>query len=213
MRFLISYYKSIVSRVSYGFTLVELMVTIGIFVFMTSVILSKYNSFGAGTILSNMAYDIALTIRQAQVYGVGVKSAGNNLFSSAFGVHFDIGNTGDNTKFILFADKDLNGVYNKSSGDEDISVYSLKHGAKINIICADMRNETKCKEQTGNGNNKNSLDITFKRPDPRAIICEDKLSNKCENMYAQIIISSADGVHIKKVSVTQAGQISVDIKQ
>jgi prepilin-type N-terminal cleavage/methylation domain-containing protein len=48
-----------------GFTLVELMVTVGIFTIISGLLLARYSNFNQGIILTNLAYDIALTIRSA----------------------------------------------------------------------------------------------------------------------------------------------------
>jgi type II secretory pathway pseudopilin PulG len=71
-----------------GFTLVELIITIAIFVFMTALVMARYNDYYSGTIFKNLAYDIAITIREAQSYGISVKvREGNNAeenFSKAY---------------------------------------------------------------------------------------------------------------------------------
>ena len=48
-----------------GFTLVELLVTITIFVILTGVVLVNSNSFDNSVLLNNFAYDVALTIKEA----------------------------------------------------------------------------------------------------------------------------------------------------
>ncbi len=176
-----------------GFTLIELMVTISIFVFMTAILLSNYNAFGSGTILTNMAYDIALTIRQAQTYGLSVK-VGDGTFKQAYGVHFSTTLTGDdNKKFILFRDDNGNNIF--VSG-ENIVMYNLKRGAYISKICMDDTCSSKEK-----------VDILFKRPNPRAIICDG--IGVCSYKSVAITISSADDSSKRIIEVTEAGQISV----
>ena len=182
-----------------GFTLVELMVTIGIFVIMTALILARYNSFGTGTILTNMAYDIALTIRQAQTYGLSVKSNEGAGFNAAYGVHFN-SNLSNFKNFILFTDANGDGIY--GSGDDVIASYTLKQGAKISSMC--VGSGSSCDAE----NNAQNIDITFKRPDPKAIICTTD-TNHCNLAYAKITISSADGTSRRDIFVTKVGQISL----
>ena len=57
-----------------GFTLIELLVCITIFVIMTALLLFKYGNFNQSVLLTNLAYDTALTIRTAQNYGLSVKA-------------------------------------------------------------------------------------------------------------------------------------------
>ena len=65
-----------------GFTLVELLVTISIFVILTGVVLFNSNSFDSTVLLNNFGYDIALTIKQAQSFGVNVREDNTGNFSS-----------------------------------------------------------------------------------------------------------------------------------
>src|SRR3989344_7878132 len=144
-----------------GFTLIELMVTVGIFVLMTGLILARYGSFNQGILLTNLAYDVALTIRSAQSYGLNVKSVPNssvnfsNEFNYPFGVHFKK----DSKFFILFADADVDGRFDSG---EDISTTNIKRGSKVGILC--VGTESSCDSSI------NTLDIAFKRPDPVAHI-------------------------------------------
>src|SRR3989344_5480115 len=92
-----------------GFTLVELMVVTGIFVVITSLILANNTRFGGAVLLENLAYDIALSVRRAQVYGIAVRRFGEDDFSAGYGVNFTIGTP---AVYILFAD-----IYPKSTGN------------------------------------------------------------------------------------------------
>src|SRR3989338_6906440 len=56
-----------------GFTLVELLVTLSLFVVLTTIVLFSQQKFNGSILLTNLAYDVALTIRQAQTFGVNVR--------------------------------------------------------------------------------------------------------------------------------------------
>src|ERR1035437_4022736 len=100
--------------VSAGFTLVELMVTVGIFLFMTALVVAKYGSFNDGTLLTSMSYDVALTLRSAQSYGLNVQSYNSqNLFNYPYGIHFSSA-AGSNNQMILFADVNVNNIYDSA---------------------------------------------------------------------------------------------------
>jgi prepilin-type N-terminal cleavage/methylation domain-containing protein len=187
-----------------GFTILELIVSIAIFALMTALVISKYGTFNQGVILTNLAYDIALTIRNAQTYGLNVKSADRdqNHFSGerggTYGVHFSK-NDSDNTEFTFFVDLGLtpNGVYDTG---EFLSKTIIKNGSRITKIC------------TGPGQcaKLSAVDITFRRPNPNAIIKtydNDNTDNaKVDKVY--IIVSSRDG-NYKIINVNSTGQISV----
>lgn len=188
---------------SKGFTLVELMVSVGIFAAMTVLLLAKYGNFNQGILLTNLAYDVALTIRNAQSYGLNVKSAPGDdgrtyseEFNYPYGVHFTVGK-----QFIFFADNDpLNdnkygdGIYTAPL-DTPISTSNIKGSSVIQSICV---GESPCDSSIS------SLDITFRRPDPNAIITADEATYS----YAEVVLRATDGSQ-KKVVIRSTGQIAV----
>ena len=199
-----------------GFTLVELMVSLAIFAFMTAFLVAKYGTFNQGILLTNLAYEVALTIRNAQSYGLNVKSrpvseSGSVItnystdFGYPYGVHFATG-AGNDTKMIFFVDIDRDGLYDSTTGilepiSESLSTYNIKRGSYISAICVPPGNSNNC------NNTIDILDVTFKRPDPNAII-KSSLGNQDHNR-AEITIRSTDG-GTRKVIVRRTGQISVE---
>ena len=61
-----------------GFTLIEFIVILSIFAIMAGVALVNFAGFRSNVGLNNLAHDIALTIRQAQVFGWASQSDNNN---------------------------------------------------------------------------------------------------------------------------------------
>lgn len=178
-----------------GFTLVELLVTLSLFVVITTIVLFSQSKFNGSILLTNLAYDVALTVRQAQTFGVNVRevSSGGGDFQKAYGVHFDATDADSKKKFILFIDDvSVNGKYDSS--DSIVNTYSVKRGNYIKNICI----ESACTSV-------NKLDITFIRPNPDAIIKGDSYSDAAE---AKITISSADG-NTRNIVVNSTGQISI----
>lgn len=203
-----------------GFTIVELIVSLAIFAIMTSLILSKYGKFDQGVILTNLAYDVALTIRNAQSYGLNVRSASRdtNAFDivngpasnsgGSYGVHFD---TSTPTEFIFFVDEDGDGIYDvgngngnngNNNGNATDQKTTIKRGSSISSMC--VSNTKSC---NGAGTVQ-KLDITFKRPDPNAII----MANSIKYGYAEIVLKAVDNT-TRKVIVNFTGQISVESKR
>ncbi len=190
-----------------GFTLVELMVTVGIFTIISGLLLARYSNFNQGIILTNLAYDIALTIRSAQSSSINVKSyPGSTGYSGEFNYPFGVYFTDNSTSFISFADSNYNdntdiGSYNTG---EAIATTNITRGSRISDICSGT--ETNC------NNNISELNIVFKRPDPIAHIVSVDPTNgnkiTTENPYAEITVSSVEGL-TKKVIVRSTGQISV----
>lgn len=200
-----------------GFTLVELLVSISIFVFMTALVMSRYGTFSQQTTLSNLAYDVALTIRQAQSYGLSVRgtdwSNDSSDFSSYYGVYFS---PVSNNNFTLFSKlSSQSNTYDSSdpSSGTVVSNYVLKQGATILSLCVLASSSQDCNSSSnpfyGTGVDYR-LTISFKRPDPNAVICISTPAGPCV-LYnvAKITVRSADGSDTRSITISKAGQISV----
>ena len=191
-----------------GFTLFELMVSISIFVLITALVIFKYGTFNQTVLTTNLAYDVAMTLRTAQTFGLGSKNSesSNTNFSYAYGVEFDKSNA-NNTKLILFSDSNSatpnNGKY---EAGESVNQYNITRGAKVSALTVCDSPQNGCISLTGNGDR---LDILFKRPYPDAIINYiDNAQNIVTKNYARITIMATDNT-LKYVDVYSNGQISV----
>src|SRR4051812_36480456 len=79
------------SKKSKGFTLVELMISVAIFIILTVLLVAKYGNFNQGVLFTNLAYDMALTLRTAQTYGLSVQNqeqSSQPIFQYPYGVSF-----------------------------------------------------------------------------------------------------------------------------
>lgn len=213
------------SETKKGFTLVELMVSIAIFFIMTALLVANFGSFNSGVLLTDVAYDIALTLRTAQTYGLSVQGQGpvsNYSFTNPYGVALcaiptcygsNVMQAFTNQQVVLFAD--VAGAWTPPDGAFDSfdfpvpPSYTIQHGAKIVDICTGNG-------RTGCGNAR--VDITFLRPNPDAIICVSAdttlgMPNTCggssfAGSFVEIVVESPDGKD-SYVTVDKTGQISV----
>lgn len=186
---------------SSGFSILELIVVASIFVLITTITLVKHSSFNSSTVLGSLAYDIALSIRQAQVFGLAVreyKEGGFATFDTGYGVHFD---SSDTKHYILFADTDRQFDYDGDSEKDE--VFTISRGNFISDFCAtNSSNVEKC----SSAGTIDYLDIIFDRPDPEAII----KTNLAETYgSARIFVSSSNGAE-RVIRVFSTGQISVE---
>lgn len=183
-----------------GFTLVELLVSVSIFVFMTAFLVFKYGTFNHSVIVTNTAYDIALTIRNAQSYGLNVKASKDTnpatIFSHGFGAHFQKSAVA-NGEFYFFSDLDNDGLLTPAT--EKITISTIKKGIIVDSILASCG---------GPEASYNSLDVVFVRPDPDAIIrVNGSATPRCQT--AKIIIKAPDGA-TKTIVVRSTGQIAIE---
>jgi len=189
-----------------GFTLIETMVALGIFVIITTIVFVGNGRFNNTLLLTNLAYDLALTVSRAQSYSTHIRPAGdigNQNFDVGFGVHFKLG-TGagsqesDNVSFVLFADifsgSSPNHLYDSG---EFLERYIIRQGNKITKLTAD-------------GTEVDLLDITFIRPNPDANFYCGNIFDCSGASKVGIEVSSADGGNKKNIIIESTGQISVD---
>ncbi|MFA7252446.1 MAG: prepilin-type N-terminal cleavage/methylation domain-containing protein [Candidatus Paceibacterota bacterium] len=207
-----------------GFTLVELLVTITIFVMLTAVVLWNQEKFNSTILLTNLAYDTALTIRQAQTYGINIKkfNTGTEKEFVPYGVHFDMEDT---KSFILFADEDWDGEDSDglfwidsltplptscNESDGCVSRYTIKRGNRISALCAEDVLEER--DVCGQDKDLQELDIVFTRPNPDAMIKGIKINSTTVTVIdstVTIILAGVDGGSFRKIKVGQNGLISI----
>ncbi len=193
-----------------GFTLVELLVVLAIFVIITTVVLARQNKFSSDIQLTNLAYQIALSIRQAQVYGLGVKGASSN-YQIGYGIDFD---KASSSSYALVADNNVDQLYDgaPTPADNVVNNFNLQLGASISNLCVTDYANVKTCSKTGAFS---TLDILFLRPNPAANISIDHHFDPGGSVtspsytQASITIISALGDRYKCINVYQTGQVAV----
>lgn len=192
----------------FGFTLVELMVTVSIVTVIMSVILFGYSSFNDNLTVSSATQEISLAIRQAQSYGLSVKegtTAGD--FSKAYGVSFSIASA-ELTGYSIFIDSDGDGKNDNATGSctgECVEKVALRNGVKISAICGAILVSNSCSTSA------TSIQITFVRPSPDAIIrLYDAAGTMIGTTYyrGQISLISVKN-KVGTITVEKTGQIYV----
>ena len=163
---------------------------------ITSVILANHSRFYSSVLLGNAAYDIALSVRGAQVYGLSTQSTGGS-FNVGYGIHFT---TGANT-YLLFADNDRDHIYD-NPGDTILKTYGFQRGYQIQKFCGVQSNGS---EHCSNTGDIPFLDVAFLRPNPDAWIL-----SSTGITYSQIKVTIRSGSdETRTVSVQSTGQITV----
>lgn len=185
-----------------GFTLVELLVVVSIMLIITSTLLLQQRKFNSATLMRTLAYNIALSIRQAQVYGtsvVGTTTTSGITFAAGYGIYFSTPGS-----YRLFADINNNGRYVASESQQ---TFTLGSGYTISNFCAVVTPSSYYCKTGGTGTNITSIAISFKRPNPDAQLVElTDVSTAVSSAYIQL---KSPGGDTRAVSVTTTGQISV----
>lgn len=185
-----------------GFTLVELLVVASIITIITLVILAKHGSFNSTILLKSLAYDVALSVRQAQVYGISVRAAqsGGDPFDVGYGIYITSANP---TTYVFFEDLDRDNHYDGEA--ESVEVFSVRRGYRLARFCALLPSGI---ERCAPGE-LTSLSVAFDRPDPEAIITSDLLNDAYASAYIEV--ESPGGTRMR-IDVSSTGQISVGDK-
>ncbi len=185
-----------------------MLVVLAIIVTVTTIALSSQSAFNKTLILANTAYDIALTLRSAENFGIGSRALYRTA-NAGYGVHFQRGTLGS---FILFADTApaINssctrpdcrpGDYLYSTDDTLVQTYTIGNGIMVSDFCTSS-DRARC-ASTGD---LSSLDIVFARPNPDAFIRANGSSYSAYTAACLVISSGGGGSRF--VSVEASGQI------
>lgn len=187
-----------------GFTIIELLVSMSIVVVILSVVVFNYRSSGDSLATDSLAQEIAITIRQAQTYGLGVRSTSSGVFTHAYGVHFNP--VSNPTTYILFADKlTANGSYDAGSGScgsattECVQIFNMRDGVTITGVCSNS---------TCYSSGTRSANFTFIRPSTDASIRITGGGSTTNPVNGGVIITSPRG-STATITIQNTGQILV----
>lgn len=180
-----------------GFSLIELLVAVGILAIISTVVLANHTRFNGSVLLGSLAYDIALSVREAQVFGVSVRQY-NDDFQLGYGVRF-----ADSTSYSLFVDVNRDKAYD--AGDTIIRSYALQRGFTLQEFCG-ITAEGFAHCSTDSASPITHLAIVFLRPEPDATMT----SNEVGASYSRATITiGSPGGDTRTVEVASTGQISV----
>jgi len=189
-----------------GFSMIELLVSIGIIVLVLTITLTRQSSFNSAVLLRSEAFDMALAIREVQLSAVSAvnidTSAGSGEFRSTLGVYV---NTTDRNEYRLFRDS--------ASGSEDNDRYDP--GEEFGVSGSiDPRFEIGTIEVVG-ATDPSQLSIVFQRPnyDAEFSNASGPLSTATAARIQLRLKGSAAGNcgdQWRIIEITTAGQIAVE---
>lgn len=194
-----------INRNSTGFSLVEFIVIISIFAIMAGVALFNFGGFNSNVSLNNLAHDIALTVRQAQVYGISAtEGADINPTSQIRGVYFPYLSSNFDNKFTIFLDvntdpNNLNPLVTYDLGtDVDLDTVTITTQDSITNIEYGAPGVSTLPSCTSD------FVIAFRRPNPTPLI----FCGGTQASFARITVSNQDSVD-KYIEIWPTGQIAV----
>lgn len=190
-----------------GFTLVELVVTIGIFVIISTLVFANYPKFKSQLSLKKTSQEIAFVVREAQVYSLSTreyKSGAFGTFTAGYGVHFGIDKP---DTVLLFADTNRNsdsvtGVYD--DGDGVVKKYKIRTSDSFTSLCGDE------KKSPPGSCELSQLDAVYLRPNPFVSLTGKDGEITLPNFSDVEIIISSPGGATKKIIIWVSGQITIE---
>lgn len=122
-----------------GFTVVEIVVVLGIMVIITGIMLFNVGSEKQNSALFRSAQKLSLDLRKVENYALSSKVFKDSKVPCGWGIHF---NGAGSTSYIIFADTALftncsDRDYKRSSSSEDLETVNLEAGVKIDNINID----------------------------------------------------------------------------
>lgn len=200
-----------------------------IMVIVTSLLLVRQSQFNSSTLLRSLAYSVALSVRQAQVYGTSVFGTTTALincgsgtyqngvcFAQGYGIYVS---SATPTSYTLFADLNNNGTYDAG---EDVKVFSLNNGYSVSDFCAtDTVGNVNCWKGgtpvAGVLGASAKMSIVFRRPNPEACFTTNLQTAACglgqsavyRSGSLQVQATGADAGSTRSVYINATGQLSV----
>lgn len=209
-----------------GFTLVEMIVVLAIIVIVTTIALLGQSSFNRSMVLTDTAYTIAFSVREAQSLGISSRAFAGTQ-DAGYGIHFS---NGTPTAYKLFAD-----IHPAAPGDtqyplicpghpnvpgtnpeskpgnciqtlesEVVRTYNLNNGFRIGGFCGKQTNGVSLCSGT-----LDALDIVYLRPNTQSVITGVRGGTRTALTDATIRVVSPDGLAERCVYVSKVGQVSV----
>jgi prepilin-type N-terminal cleavage/methylation domain-containing protein len=206
-----SVYNFVTKNTEQGFTLLELLIVIVIFAIMSGVGIAEFRKYEFNTRVENVAYDVALLVRQAEVMGVSGFQASGLDFDSNFetsdpiGIYFDYTAAGEYSSELT--------LYRSTGGEKYLfDMVPLNEDQIIDIatLGQGIRIEEIGRLGSSPGVYNHDISISFERPAPDPHIFRATGGGPVEiTVPIYIKISDQTSERSRYVWVERTGQIHV----
>ncbi len=200
--------------VNAGFTLAEMIIVIAIFTIVSSIALFDQAKLSSNTLLTNMAYEIALAVREAQLYGISVRAAGDvGNFESEAGAYFNIASP---RQVVVYSNTSSGtSMPTYEPGEEVIQyIFQNQRTNRIRTICV---GKLEGSYQPACGTNPDfvatEVHVVFKRPNPAPRVYAKRGGSDALAPYpgdrVYIVVDTGDGENCKVVVIEPTGQTRI----
>ncbi|MEJ0053930.1 MAG: prepilin-type N-terminal cleavage/methylation domain-containing protein [bacterium] len=217
-----------------GFTLIEMLAVLAIIVIITAIAFTGQSIFNRTLTLANTAYNVALSIRQAENYGIASRTFGS-VRNAGYGVRFE---AAVKNAYYFYADvnpvpgisgnchcadtncaalpdaKPGNCVYDASYGtpvrSELVSQYTFGSGISVKDFCGTAASGGATHCAAAAPNDLRALDIVFVRPNTQVTLTATQ-NNGTRLPLSQATVYLGAGTGQRCVTVSAIGQVSVPL--
>lgn len=189
--------------VSGGFTVIELLVVLGIIVLISSTILANYRGQQRESALVRSAQKLALDLRRAQTLAVS-STLHHSEIPYGYGIHF----TKNVNPYFIFAKCDAANLYYVSgvnvcwsSWEEKVETFVPESGVKV----LTLKGGSPCSPS-----NADSLDVVFKPPEPTTTVFRKKGGEEGTCPTGEITLALEEDV--TKTKIVEVNSATGEIK-
>ncbi len=215
-----------------GFSLVEMVVVLGIIVVITSVALLGQRSFDRSLVLTDTAYTLAFSIREAQSLALSGRRTASSVQDAGYGIFIE--QASPITSYTLFADvhpatpqvhniaycpghtttrepeaKPGNCLYTDMTS-ERVRTYSINRGFTISRFCGTVGSNRYCSSDSASP--LTAMHLSYVRGITDSVILGIRSGNPLALDSATIYVAAPGGQSERCVSVSKVGQVSVIMK-
>lgn len=191
-----------------GFTLIEVVVVIGVISIIASLMLANFPRFNKQIAVEREAAKIALSLRKAQSYALAVREFNATFNDDPFCVNPPVKFPGygiflslaDPAEYFVYGDANCSKYYESSPIEEAVEEVKMESGTRLTAIKG--YDAAVC----SGGCDLAGLSVLYVRPGPTTILKD----NGIDYSHAEVTLKSADGAVQKKVVVRITGQVSVE---
>lgn len=180
-----------------GFTVIEMIVSIGIIVVMTGLFLANYRTANQAAGLNAAAQKLASDIRLVQSYALGSKKDSTIIPAGGWGVYMQK-NPPNDTKYVIFADNGLSAgssvPYDYDGSDSVVQTVSIPGDGNISIFSF-----------SGFSTGGNSQSVVFLPPSSKVYFSGDLAVGAVE-----IVLKDKRNNATKTVSINHFGLVEVN---
>lgn len=184
-----------------GFTLIEVVVVIGVVAFIATITLVSFPEFAERVGIEQEAGKLALALRKAQSYALAVREfqSSSGIFP-AYGVNVSLSNP---LQYVIFGDPNGSNVFESFLG-EAVETVHIEKRVSVYRICGNSQSipQGSC--------SLSSADMVYIRPVPTINLTgvESGISSLYNDI--KVVLRSADGSIEKNVIIWSTGQISIE---